>query len=146
MEDEKTETEKSVHSQVRVLCQGGQTGFKPRTEPPPQGPGGRGVEGLMGYVPQVVTRKGGMPAPRTRLQHLVDSKILSGKELTERYHASHELGGWAQAVPSQRARKRVISSSGARGRPWSSKSPSCYAPAVTNNRSHRGRCGAVRSR
>ena len=38
-----------------------------------------GVEGLMGYVPQVVTRKGGMPAPRTRLQHLVDSKILSEK-------------------------------------------------------------------
>ena len=38
-----------------------------------------GVEGLMGYVPQVVTCKGGMPAPRTRLQHLVDSKILSEK-------------------------------------------------------------------
>ena len=37
----KTETEKSVQSQVRVRCQGGQTGFKPRTEPPPQGPGGR---------------------------------------------------------------------------------------------------------
>ena len=38
-----------------------------------------GVEGLMSYVPQVVTRKGGMPAPHTRLQHLVDSKILSEK-------------------------------------------------------------------
>ena len=38
-----------------------------------------GVEGLMSYVPQVVTRKGGMLAPRTRLQHLVDSKILSEK-------------------------------------------------------------------
>ena len=38
-----------------------------------------GVEGLMGNVPQVVTRKGYMPAPRTRLQHLVDSKILSKK-------------------------------------------------------------------
>ena len=38
-----------------------------------------GVEGLMSYVPQVVTRKGGMPAPRTRLQHLVDGKILSKK-------------------------------------------------------------------
>ena len=35
-----------------------------------------GVEGLMSYVPQVVTRKGGMPAPRTRLQLLVDSKIF----------------------------------------------------------------------
>ena len=41
MEDERQETEKSVQSQVRVLCQGGQTGFKRRTEPPPQGPGGR---------------------------------------------------------------------------------------------------------
>ena len=38
-----------------------------------------GVEGLMSDVPQVVTRKGGMPAPRTRLQHLADSKILSEK-------------------------------------------------------------------
>ena len=38
-----------------------------------------GVEGLMSYVPQVVTRKGCMPAPRTRLQHLVDSKILPKK-------------------------------------------------------------------
>ena len=50
MEDEKTETEKSVHSQVRVLCQGGQTGFKPRTEPPPQGPGGR-CRGTYGLCP-----------------------------------------------------------------------------------------------
>ena len=39
----------------------------------------KGVEGLMSNVPQVVTRKGCMPAPRTRLQHLVDSKILSKK-------------------------------------------------------------------
>ena len=69
---------KSVQSQVRVLCHGGQTGFKPRTVPPPQGPG-EGVKGLMGNVPQVVTRKGCMPAPRTCLQHLVDSKILSEK-------------------------------------------------------------------
>ena len=38
-----------------------------------------GVEGPMGNVPQVVTCKGCMPAPRTRLQHLVDSKILSEK-------------------------------------------------------------------
>ena len=35
-----------------------------------------GVEGPMGDVPLVVTRKGGMPAPRTRLQHLVDSEVL----------------------------------------------------------------------
>ena len=34
------------------------------------------VEGPMSKVPQVVTRKGGMPALRTRLQHLVDSEVL----------------------------------------------------------------------
>ena len=38
------------------------------------------VEGPMGEVPQVVTSKGGMPAPRTRLQHLVDSKVLLKKK------------------------------------------------------------------
>ena len=39
-----------------------------------------GVEGPMGKVPQVVTRKGDMPAPHTRLQHLVDSKVLLEKK------------------------------------------------------------------
>ena len=39
-----------------------------------------GVEGPMGKVPQVVMRKGGMLAPRTRLQHLVDSKVLLEKK------------------------------------------------------------------
>ena len=39
-----------------------------------------GVEVPMGKVPQVVTRKGVMPAPRTRLQHLVDSEVLLEKK------------------------------------------------------------------
>ena len=39
-----------------------------------------GVKGPMSEVPQVVTRKGGMPAPRTHLQHLVDSKVLLEKK------------------------------------------------------------------
>ena len=39
-----------------------------------------GVEGPMGKVLQVVVRKGGMPAPRTRLQHLVDSDVLLEKK------------------------------------------------------------------
>ena len=39
-----------------------------------------GVEGPMGKVLQVVTRKGGMPAPRTHLQHLVDSEVLLEKK------------------------------------------------------------------
>ena len=49
MEDER-QRQKSVQSQVRVLCQGGQTGFKLRTEPPPQGPGGR-CRGTYGLCP-----------------------------------------------------------------------------------------------
>ena len=39
-----------------------------------------GVKGPMGKVPQEVMRKGGMLAPRTRLQHLVDSKVLLEKK------------------------------------------------------------------
>ena len=39
-----------------------------------------GVEGPMGKVLQVVARKDGMPAPRTRLRHLVDSEILLEKK------------------------------------------------------------------
>ena len=42
-----------------------------------------GVEGPMGKVPPVVTRKGGMPAPRTCLQHLVDSEVLLEKRLSD---------------------------------------------------------------
>ena len=38
-----------------------------------------GVEGPMSKVPQVVTCKGGMPASRTHLQHLVDSEVLEKK-------------------------------------------------------------------
>ena len=38
------------------------------------------VEGPMGKVPQVVARKGGMPAQITRLQHLVDSEVLLEKK------------------------------------------------------------------
>ena len=34
------------------------------------------VEGPMGKVPQVVARKRFVTAPRTRLQHLGDSKVL----------------------------------------------------------------------
>ena len=127
MHGEKTEEEQSSQSRVKSGCyvQANRPGLnqglcrhhRAQVE---------GVEGPMGKVPQVVARKGRMPAPRTRLQHLVDRKILLKKK-TEQYHASHELGGQAQAVPSQRARKRVILSSGARRRPWSSQSPSCYA-------------------
>ena len=40
-----------------------------------------GVEGLMSDVPQVVTRKGGMPAPCTRLQHLVRQQKFFRKRI-----------------------------------------------------------------
>ena len=80
MDGEKTEEEQSSQSGVKSECcvKAGRPGLnhglcrhhRAQVE---------GVEGFMSYVPQVVTRKGGMPAPRTRLQHLVDSKILSKK-------------------------------------------------------------------
>ena len=82
-----------------------------------------GVEGPMGKVPQVVARKGGMPAPRTRLQHLVDSEVLLKKKIPRVSRAR----GQEQAAPYQKTRKHAISSSGARRRQWSSISPSCYA-------------------
>ena len=65
--------------QFGVLCPGEQARVKPRSVPPPQGPGGR-CRGTDERGPQVVTRKGGMPVPRTRLQHLVDSKVLLKKK------------------------------------------------------------------
>ena len=89
MAEEKTEEEQSSQSRVKSECyvKAGRPGLnhglcrhhRAQVE---------GVEGLMGNVPQVVTRKGCMPALvlfrsslclRTRLQHLVDSKILSEK-------------------------------------------------------------------
>ena len=35
-----------------------------------------GFEGTMRKVPEVMTREGGVPAPCTHLQHLVDSEVL----------------------------------------------------------------------
>ena len=80
MDGEKTEEEQSSQSRVKSECyvKAGRPGLnhglchhhRAQVE---------GVEGLMSDVLQVVTRKGCMPAPRTRLQHLVDSKILSKK-------------------------------------------------------------------
>ena len=80
MDGEKTEEEQSSQSRVKSECyvQASRPGLnhglcrhhRAQVE---------GVKGLMSNVPQVVARKGCMPAPRTRLQHLVDSKILSKK-------------------------------------------------------------------
>ena len=86
---QRIERSKSVQSQFGVLCPGEQARVKPRPVPPPGLNHGlcrhhraqvEGVEGPMSEAPQVVTRKGGMPAPRTRLQHLVDSKVLLKKK------------------------------------------------------------------
>ena len=57
-----------------------------------------GVEGLMGDVPQVVACKGGMLAPRTRLQHLVDSEVLLKKKKRSN----------ATSLPSSRGRNRLF--------------------------------------
>ena len=52
MDGEETEEiePKPVLSQFRVLCPGGQAKVKPRTVPPPQGPGGR-FRGTDGQCP-----------------------------------------------------------------------------------------------
>ena len=57
-----------------------------------------GVEGPMGKVPKVVTRKGGMAAPRTRLQHLVDSEVLLEKKRRSN----------TTSLPSSRGRNRLF--------------------------------------
>ena len=57
-----------------------------------------GVEGPMGNVPQVVARKGGMPAPSTRLQHLVDSEVLLKKKRRSN----------TTSLPSSRGRNRLF--------------------------------------
>ena len=57
-----------------------------------------GVEGPTSKVPQVVTRKGSMPAPRTRLQHLVDSKVLFEKKRRSN----------TTSLPSSRGRNRLF--------------------------------------
>ena len=82
-----------------------------------------GVEGPMGKVPQVVKRKGGMPAPRNRLQHLVDSKVLLEKKRRSDTTCLTSTRGRNRLFPYPKARKHVISSSGARRRQWSSISP-----------------------
>ena len=84
-----------------------------------------GVEGPMGKVPQVVIRKGGMPVPRTRLQHLVDSEVLLEKKRRSDTACLTSSRGRNRLFRT-RARKHAISSSGARRRQWSSISP-CYA-------------------
>ena len=81
MDGEKTEEEQSSQSRVK-------SGYYVQANRPGLNQGlcrhhraqVEGVEGLMGNVPQVVVRKGCMPVPRTRLQHLVDSKILLEKK------------------------------------------------------------------
>ena len=82
MDGEKTE-DRIVKSQSRVISESYVQASRPGLD---QGlcrhhrAQVEGVEGPMGKVPQVVARKGGMPAPRTRLQHLVGSIVRPGSE------------------------------------------------------------------
>ena len=57
-----------------------------------------GVEGPMGNVPKEVARKGGMPAQRTHLQHLVDSEVLKKKRRSD-----------TACLTSSRGRSRLLS-------------------------------------
>ena len=86
-----------------------------------------GVEGPMGKVPQVVARKGGMPAPRTRLQHLVDSKVLLEKKRRSNITCLTSSRGRNRLLRTRKLVSTLISSSGARTRQWSSISPYSYA-------------------
>ena len=52
----------------------------------------------MGDVPQVVARKGGMPVPRTRLQHLVDSEVL----------LENKRRSYTTSLPSSKGRNRLF--------------------------------------
>ena len=58
-----------------------------------------GVKGPMGKVPQVVAHKGGMPAPRTRLQHLVDSEVLEKKRQSNTTCLTSPRAGTGSPVP-----------------------------------------------
>ena len=57
-----------------------------------------GVEGPMGDVPQVAARKGDIPAPRTHLQHQVDSEVLLEKKRRSN----------TTSLPSSRGRNRLF--------------------------------------
>ena len=99
-----------------------------------------GVKGPMGKVPQLVARKGGMPAPRTHLQHPVDSEVLLEKKRRSD----------TTCLTSSRGRNRLF-----RTRKLVSTRYRLPEPAgdsglryllLTNNHSQRGQCAAVRSR
>ena len=95
---------------------------KPRPEPLLQDPGGK-FRGTYVLGPMVMTREGGVPAPCTRLQHLGDSEVLLE---TERYPGSTWLSEEDPERISPRTGTPEISSSGARRRPCSFRSPLCY--------------------
>ena len=103
-----------------------------------------GVEGPMGKVSQVVARKGGMPAPHTCLQHLVDSEVLLEKKRQCN----------TTSLPSLRGRNRLFHTGELVGTIvfQSQKETVVFnisfllRPAVTNIRSQRGKCAAVWSR
>ena len=57
-----------------------------------------GVEGPMVNVPQVVAHTGGMPVPRTRFRHLVDSEVLLEKKRRSD----------TTSLPSSRGKNRLL--------------------------------------
>ena len=78
-----------VQSQSGVVCPGEQASHhKAQVE---------GAVGPKGNVPQVAARKGRVLAPLTHLQHLVDSKILLKKRLSD-----------TTSPPSSRGKNRLF--------------------------------------
>ena len=78
-----------------------------------------GVEGLVRQVPQVMACKGGITPPSTRLQHLVDSKILLEKKRRSNTAGFPEPWERDQVKASLKASTPAILPSGAKRRPCS---------------------------
>ena len=86
-----------------------------------------GVEGPMGKVPQVVARKGGMPASRTRLQHLVDSEVLLEKKRLSDTTCLTSSRGRNRPFHARKLVSTRYRFPEPEGDKWSLISPSCYS-------------------
>ena len=118
-----------------------------------------GFQGPMCKVPEVMTREGGVLAPCTHLQHLVDSEVLlEQKGWSDTPGLASSRRGIRNGLPREliSQRYRLPEPEGDRVLGNLLLATSCgdvflaisflLRPAVTNSRSHRGRCAAVRSR
>ena len=96
-------------------------------------------EGPVSQVPQVMAHEGGVVAPCTRLQHLGNSKVVLKKK--RRSNTPAFGGSPGKDLPESWYARDIV---------FRSQKETAFLeisfllhPAVTNNRSHRGRCGVV---